>query len=151
MTALDHVGLSVADLDGQAQWYSAALGLTILEPGSVPALGLRVVFLVDPVDGWALELLHRPGSVPGKRATSAPDAVLTQGYGHICLRVSNVDELYARLLAAGATSIMTPGPSPVSGVRMAYVADPEGHLIEMLDRPGPPGSPVAVGGSEGAA
>ncbi|WP_040167877.1 VOC family protein [Microbacterium gorillae] len=142
MTALDHVGLSVADLDAQRDWYAAALGLVPTEPGGIPALGLQVVFLVDPDGTWALELLHRPGSQPGLQAASAPEAVLTQGFGHICLRVADVEELFGRLTAAGATPIMPPGPSPVSGVRMAFVADPEGNLIEMLDRPGPPGTPV---------
>lgn len=143
MTSLDHVGLSVADLDAQADWYAAALGLEKLEPGDIPAVGLRVVFLVDPDEKWALELLNRPGSQPKPRAASAPEHVLSQGYGHICLRVADVDALYDRLIAAGATSIMEPGESPVSGVRMAFVADPEGNFIEMLDRPGPPGTAVA--------
>lgn len=142
MTALDHVGLSVADLDAQADWYASALGLEKREPGSIPHLGIRVVFLVDPEDGWALELLSREGSKPGLQAKDAPTALLTQGYGHICLRVDDVDAQYAQLISAGATSIMPPSPSPVPGVRMAFVADPEGHLIEMLDRPGPPGTPV---------
>lgn len=143
MTSPDHVGLSVADLDAQADWYAAALGLEKLEPGGIPAVGLRVVFLVDPDEKWALELLNRPGSQPKPRAASAPEHVLSQGYGHICLRVADVDALYDRLIAAGATSIMEPGESPVSGVRMAFVADPEGNFIEMLDRPGPPGTAVA--------
>ncbi len=143
MTALDHVGLSVADLDAQADWYARALGLEPLEPGGIPEVGLRVVFLVDPAEGWAIELLHRPGSQPKPRATSAPEHVLSQGYGHICLRVADVDALFAQLIAAGATEIMPPGLSPVSGVRMAFVADPEGNFIEMLDRPGPPGTSAA--------
>jgi catechol 2,3-dioxygenase-like lactoylglutathione lyase family enzyme len=142
VTQLDHVGLSVADLDAQADWYSRALGLEQLEPGGIPAVGLRVVFLVDPEHKWALELLNRPGSQPKPRATSAPEHVLSQGYGHICLRVDDVDAQYERLMAAGATSIMAPGESPVSGVRMAFVSDPEGNFIEMLDRPGPPGTAV---------
>lgn len=142
MTQLDHVGLSVADLDAQADWYSRALGLEQLEPGGIAAVGLRVVFLVDPEHKWALELLNRPGSQPKPRATSAPEHVLSQGYGHICLRVDDVDAQYERLMAAGATSIMAPGESPVSGVRMAFVSDPEGNFIEMLDRPGPPGTAV---------
>ncbi|MFV0319208.1 MAG: VOC family protein [Microbacterium sp.] len=144
MTQLDHVGLSVGALDAQADWYAEALGLEKLEPGGIPAVGLRVVFLVDPEYGWALELLHRPGSQPKPRATSAPEHVLSQGYGHICLRVNDVDAQYDRLIAAGAASIMPPGDSPVSGVRMAFVADPEGNFIEMLDRPGPPGTAVTT-------
>lgn len=141
MTALDHIGLSVADLEGQAEWYARALGLVPRDPGGIPEIGLRVVFLVEPDEGWALELLHRPGSHPAPPARSAPEHVLTQGYGHICVRSSDVDSLFERLVQSGATSIMEPTDSPISGVRMAFVADPEGNFIEMLDRPRPLGSP----------
>lgn len=143
MTQLDHVGLSVADLDAQAEWYSRALGLEQREPGAIAAVGLRVVFLVHPEHEWAIELLNRPGSQHPPLARTAPEHILTQGYGHLCLRVDDVDVLYDRVIAAGAAPIQPPGASPVSGVRMAFVADPEGNLIEMLDRPGPPGSVVA--------
>jgi len=34
---------------------------------------------------------------------------------------------------------MTPRPSPEAGVRMAFVADPEGDLVELLSRPAPQG------------
>jgi lactoylglutathione lyase len=144
MTVLDHVGLSVADLDAEAEWYAQAFGLEQREPGGVPSIDLRTVFLVDPEHGWAIELLHRPDSERQPHASSAPEHVLRQGYGHICLRVVDVDILFTRLLGHGATPIMAPGPAPMSGVRMAFVADPEGNLIEMLDRPGRPGTPAAT-------
>lgn len=144
MTVLDHVGLSVADLDAQADWYTRALGLEQRDPGGIAAVGLRVVFLVDPAEGWAIELLHRPGSTPRPRAASAPEHVLAQGYGHVCLRVADVDAVHDRLVAAGARSIMPPGDSPAPGVRMAFVADPEGNFIELLDRPGPAGTPAGT-------
>ena len=38
------------------------------------------------------------------------------------------------LLAAGAASRLPPSPSPEPGVRIAFVADPEGNLVELLDR-----------------
>ncbi|WP_062378313.1 VOC family protein [Demequina pelophila] len=136
---LDHVGLSVADLDAQARWYAGALDLEESTPFALEPLGLRGVFLVDREHGWAIELLHRTGSRPGLQAADPPEAILTQGYGHICLRVEDVDATYDRLIAAGATDRMAPRPAPEPGVRMAFVADPEGHLIELLDRGGPVG------------
>ena len=139
MTALDHVGLSVADLDAQAQWYVDTLGLVRSTPFEIAPLGIRGVFVVHAEHGWAIELLSRDGSRAGLRATDPPSALLTQGYGHICLRVDDVDAVYDRLLVAGATDRMSPRPAPEEGVRMAFVADPEGHLIELLDRRWPVG------------
>lgn len=136
---LDHVGLSVADLEAQTQWYSDALGLSTTTPFEIPPIQLRGVFLVGQ-NGLAIELLQREGSQPGLQAANPAEALLTQGFGHVCFRVEDVDTLHATLLAAGASERMAPQQSPEPGVRMSFVADPEGNLIELLDRKGPVGS-----------
>lgn len=137
MTALDHVGLSVGDLDAQADWYVRVLGLRALPPLSALQAGMRTQYLVDPDDGWALELLERAGSVPGERATSPGESLLTHGYGHVCLRVADVASRFAAVVDAGASAIAPPGPSPMSGLPVAFVADPEGNLIELIQRAAP--------------
>jgi catechol 2,3-dioxygenase-like lactoylglutathione lyase family enzyme len=134
--SLDHVGLSVADLDAQAAWYGAALGLRSVLPFELAGLGVRGVFVVSD-EGWALELLERSGSRAPAPAPDAASALLTHGYGHICLRVGDLDAAHTGLLAAGATEKMAPQASPEPGVRMSFVADPEGNLIELHDRSGP--------------
>ena len=92
--------------------------------------------LIHPTRGDRLELLHRPGSRPGLRAETPPEAVLTEGFGHVAFDVDGVDEAFDRLVALGARAVMEPRPSPEPGVRMAFVADPEGNLVELLDRSG---------------
>ena len=136
---LDHVGLSVADLDAQTKWYSEAFGLRVSTPFEIAPIELRGVFLVGQ-NGLAIELLQRTGSKPGLQAANPAEALLTQGYGHICLRIEDVDAVHAQLLDAGASERMAPQQSPEPGVRMSFVADPEGNLIELLDRKGPVGS-----------
>jgi catechol 2,3-dioxygenase-like lactoylglutathione lyase family enzyme len=84
--------------------------------------------------GYRVELLHRAGNRTGMQPGSPVDAALTRGYGHFALDVADVDAAYRELIAAGASDRMSPRPSPEPGVRMAYVADPEGNLIELLDR-----------------
>jgi catechol 2,3-dioxygenase-like lactoylglutathione lyase family enzyme len=136
---LDHIGLSVADLDAQVAWYCEAFGLTESTPFEIAPLQLRGTFLVGD-GGLAIELLERRGSAPGLQAPDQATALLTRGYGHICLRVDDVDLLHERLLAAGAGERMAPQAAPEPGVRMSFIADPEGNLIELLDRAGPVGS-----------
>jgi lactoylglutathione lyase len=134
----DHVGLSVADLDAQAAWYSRAFGLRESTPFAIPPLDLRGTFLIGE-HGLAIELLERAGSVPGIQAANQAEALLTRGYGHICIRVDDVDALHGRLLSAGAVERMPPQAAPEPGVRMSFVSDPEGNLIELVDREGPVG------------
>ena len=130
---LDHVGLAVGDLDAMTSWYADALELAVEFEFAVEHADLRGVMLRSE-DGHRIELLHRPGAVVGLRAADPVEAALTRGFGHVALDVPDVDSAYDALVGSGATERMSPRPSPEQGVRMAYVADPEGNLIELLDR-----------------
>ena len=57
---------------------------------------------------------------------------MTRGYGHIALKVDDLDRCFEHLVSAGAKEIWSPRPAPVPGSRMSYVADPEGNLIELV-------------------
>jgi len=129
----DHIGISVADMPRATEWYCRAFGLTAENEFAVPGTDLCGVMLRHE-SGYRIELLHRPSAVPGIEPDSPVAAAGTRGYGHICMRVADVDAEYQRLLAAGAAVRRPPGPSPRAGGRFAWVADPEGNLIEVLDR-----------------
>jgi lactoylglutathione lyase len=129
--AFDHVGLNVSDLDAMTAWYAGALGLSPEDPFEVPPFQLRGVFLVHP-SGYRIELLTRPGQVDGPPSSTPPEAVLTRGYGHLALRVPDVEAAYDSLLANGARPVMPPGPAPRPGHSFAWVADPEGNLVELM-------------------
>jgi lactoylglutathione lyase len=130
---LDHVGLNVADLEAMTEWYVDALKLEVELEFALDHVEFRGVMLRSPA-GYRFELLHRPGSSEGLQAANPVDAALTRGFGHVAFDVPDVDAAYAALIEAGAADRMSPRPSPEPGVRMAYVADPEGNLIELLDR-----------------
>ena len=135
---LDHVGLNVADLAAAQEWYSAAFGYVTELAARVDAIDLDIVMLAHPTHGDRLELLHRAGSRAGARAVDPAEAALTHGFGHIAFDVEDLDRTFDRLLGLGARAVMAPQPSPEPGVRMAFVADPEGNLVELLDRTGNP-------------
>lgn len=142
---LDHVGLTVADLPAMKAWYAEALGLSVefeFELDHVDLTGAMLRSTAAETGGcWRLELLHRPEGTPGLQAANPVEAALTHGFGHVALDVPDVDAAYAALIEADATDRMSPRPSPEPGVRMAYVADPEGNLIELLDRTASGGKP----------
>jgi len=130
---LDHVGLTVADLEAMTAWYAGALKLEVEFEFALPHADFRGVMLRSPA-GFRIELLSRPGSATGLQAADPVEAALTRGFGHVAFDVPDVDTAYDELVAAGAADRMSPRPSPEPGVRMAYIADPEGNLIELLDR-----------------
>ncbi|MGW6007446.1 VOC family protein [Streptomyces sp. NPDC055210] len=133
MTRFDHVGISVPDLEAATAWYCDALDLTAAPVFAIPGTDLRGVMLLH-AGGYRIELLHRPSARPGPTPGSALDAAGTHGFGHMCLCVEDVTAEFARLVAAGAGVSMTPRPAPRPGAVMAFVTDPYGNLIELLDR-----------------
>jgi glyoxylase I family protein len=133
---IDHVGLNVADLDAQVEWYKKVFGFKTARPFEVEPIGLRGIFLLGE-DGFAIELLQKQGSSRNFKASNVAEGALNQGFGHICYRVDDVAAMNQKLLAHGAVQIMPVQESPEPGVTMAYVSDPEGNLIEIIDRKGP--------------
>jgi lactoylglutathione lyase len=102
----------------------------------VDAIDLSIGMLIHPSYGYRLELLHRPGSAAHGKPRTPAQAALREGYGHVAFDLADLDAGYDRAVARGARPVMPPGPSPEPGVRMAFVADPEGNLIELLHRAG---------------
>jgi catechol 2,3-dioxygenase-like lactoylglutathione lyase family enzyme len=135
---LDHVGLTVGDLDAMTDWYVKALELEVELEFALDDVDFRGIMLGsrpnDSGQRHRVELLHRPGSSVGLQAANPVEAALTRGFGHVAFDVPDVDSAYDALLEAGATDRMSPRPSPEPGIRMAYVADPEGNLVELVDR-----------------
>ncbi|QWU15460.1 Glyoxalase/Bleomycin resistance protein/Dioxygenase superfamily protein [Paenibacillus sophorae] len=127
----DHMGLSVADLDAQRRFYGKALGLVEEEEHfEMPEAKIRSVILRAP-DGLKIELIERGESKPQKFKDPF-DASGTQGYFHWALYVKDLEKVYSDILAAGAVSVSPPADAVRPGARFAYVKDPEGNLIELI-------------------
>jgi lactoylglutathione lyase len=127
----NHTGVSVADLDRAATWYTDVLGMTVGFAFEIPPAGIRGCF----VEGHQcrVELIERQGSTQGIGGQSPQDALLTHGYGHIAFTTGDLDATFADLVGKGATAVWDPRPSPEPGVRMAFIADIDGNLIELME------------------
>ena len=132
-TGFDHVGLTVADLDAASAFFAAAFSFTAEFPFTLDPHPVRGVMLRHP-SGFRLELFEHAGSAPGPAAARPIEALATRGYGHFALQAPRIDPVFSTAVAAGATAVTAPGPSPEPGVRFAFVADPEGNLIELVER-----------------
>ena len=132
-----HISLSVADLDAQETWYRGALGLTrVDERLDLPDAGVRTAILSNDA-GLRVEFTERTGS----SAVSHPDpytATATQTFTHLALQVPDLDDAFRRLTREYAAPVVSePGPGATEGMRYAYVHDPEGNLIELIEAAAP--------------
>ena len=129
--AFDHVGLSVADLEAAEAFYATAFGFARQLAFELAPHPIRGVMLTHP-DGFRLELFEHSASVPGLQAATPIEAHATRGYSHFALRSADIEGLWERALEAGASAVMPPADSPEPGLRFAFLADPEGNLVELV-------------------
>jgi catechol 2,3-dioxygenase-like lactoylglutathione lyase family enzyme/uncharacterized protein YciI len=146
-----HVGLQVADLDRSVAYYRDVIGLTVLERlvrddaylrvvVGYPEVTLDIAVLLEPTGGTLVELLQYQGT----HGTPIDPATANPGTAHVCFQVDDVDAIHARALAAGFTAVnapVTPTAGRWTGGRSAYLLDPDGIRVELVQR-----GPVATTG-----
>jgi glyoxylase I family protein len=118
-------------------FWAGAFGFVSEFPFALGRDEIRGAMLRHPESGARVELFVRPGSAEGAVAGRDPiGALAVRGYGHVALVAADIEPVFARAVDAGARSVFAPGPSPEPGVRFAFLADPEGNLIELVERVG---------------
>jgi catechol 2,3-dioxygenase-like lactoylglutathione lyase family enzyme len=130
--ALDHAGLSVGDLDAARGFYERAFGFEVEFAFELPG-GIRGAML-RLESGGRLELFEHPDPAAGPTPGSPLEVLATRGYGHFAVSAPDISALYERAWRAGATDMVSPRQSPEPGVRFAFLADPEGNLVELVER-----------------
>jgi diaminopimelate decarboxylase len=142
---IDHVSISVADLDRSLEFYEGLLGVTVLDRGQIdPALIERMTGVAGTVVSYAdvelgsrvLELLQYETAELARPITQR----LSRAGGiHIGLGVDDAQAVYERLAGAGAKPLSPPVPLPEDGSDWAgslvfYVRDPDGVTVEIVQR-----------------
>ncbi|WP_344313695.1 VOC family protein [Fodinicola feengrottensis] len=127
--------LSVADLNAQRAWYQRALGLhEVIEEFQLDEPAVRTVVLRSG-SGVRLELIERAGASRNRDYVDPLDAASTLGFGHWAVSVRDLDAAFAAIVAAGGVGVWPPVDAVQPGARFAYVKDPEGNLIELIQPP----------------
>jgi catechol 2,3-dioxygenase-like lactoylglutathione lyase family enzyme len=127
---IDHVALSVDDLDAMVAFYTR-IGFDERVRSDLAPAPVRVVLLRNRA-GAAIELIAHTASVPVERAPNPVDAATRQGQLHFALQAGQLDSTIAAVVAAGAHLITSPRMNSHGNARFAYVADPGGNLIELM-------------------
>jgi catechol 2,3-dioxygenase-like lactoylglutathione lyase family enzyme len=123
-----HVAVRVSDLDRSIAWYQTAFGLDVEFKGAVPE-GVPIAMLRSTA-GAGIELFElelRPDP-----EWSGPIPALEGGATHFALSVADLEAAYEQAGASGARLIWPPRDAPIPDMRIAFVADPDGNLIELV-------------------
>jgi len=126
MSELIHTCYRITDIDRSVAFYTA---LGFEETGRIPIRDEATnVFMGLPDDGPRLELTFNHG-------VTDPYEVGT-GYGHIAVRVDDLDATLESLAAQGIQPEKAPYSIRDGGARLCFVQDPDEYRIELLEFPG---------------
>jgi len=120
-----HTMLRVADLEKSITFYTDVLGMTLLSRKDYPEGCFTLAFLgYGPAsENTVLELTYN---------WNTDSYALGDGYGHIAIGVDDVYGACDRIREAGGVIVREPGPMKHGTTVLAFVKDPDGYLIELL-------------------
>ena len=123
-----HTMLRVGDLQRSIDFYTKMIGMDLLRTTERPEQKYTLAFVAfagGNKNGEAeLELTYNHG---------VSDYDLGSAYGHIALGVENVARTCARIREAGGNVTREPGPVKGGSTVIAFVEDPDGYKVELIE------------------
>ena len=122
-----HTMVRVRDLDASLDFYTRLLGMKLLRRKDFPEgrFSLAFVGYGAEIDHAVIELTHN---------WDQPTAYdIGNGYGHIAIAVEDLYTVCDGLKAQGAKVIREAGPMKNDTLHLAFVQDPDGYKIELID------------------
>lgn len=123
--------IRVTDLERSIKFYRDGLGFQVVSRNEYPDEKFTLVFMrsaedggVSGKDGPAIELTHNWETHRYDRGDA---------YGHVAYSVKSVEEVQSRLRSHGYDLSWGPGKTPNGKRVMAFVDDPDGFEIELLE------------------
>ncbi len=127
MSRFLHTMLRVTDLQRSVDFYTKLLGMKELRRRDVPDGKYTLVFVGygDEETGAVIELTYNYGVTSYEQGTA---------FGHLAVGVPDVKATCDALRAAGAKITREPGPVKFGTTIIAFVEDPDGYKIELIQR-----------------
>ncbi len=121
-----HTMLRVTDLDRSVDFYTNVLGMRVIERLENKDYKYSLVFIgYDEFDeGPLLELTYNWGVDKYDHGNA---------YGHICLEVNDIYQFCNQVKKRGGRVIREPGPILGGSVQLAFIQDPDGYSIELIN------------------
>ena len=124
-----HTMQRVGDLDRSIDFYTRVLGMTLLRRNDYPEGKFTLAFV-----GYGPESEHAVIELTYNWGVDKYE--LGNAYGHIALEVDDAYAACDRIRAAGGKVAREAGPMKHGSTVIAFVDDPDGYKIELIQRKG---------------
>ena len=124
-----HTMLRVGDLERSLRFYVDVLGMRLLRRKDYPGGRFTLAFVGygDEADHTVIEFTHN---------WDTDHYDLGTAFGHVALGVDDLYRTCDELRRKGARIVREPGPMQHGGSEIAFIEDPDGYRIELIDRSG---------------
>jgi lactoylglutathione lyase len=122
-----HTMLRVGDLQRSIDFYTKVLGMNLLRTSDNPEYKYTLAFVgygSNP-DHAELELTYNYGVTGYEQGTA---------YGHLAISADDIVSACAAVKANGGNVTREPGPVKGGSTVIAFVTDPDGYKIELIER-----------------
>ena len=122
-----HTMIRVGDLEASKKFYCEALGMRVLREKEYPDGKFTLCFVGygDESEGAVLELTYNWGKT---------EYTIGDAYGHVALGTSDIKGACEKVRAIGYKVTREPGPMKHGTTVIAFVEDPTGYKIELIER-----------------
>ncbi|MFQ5958017.1 MAG: lactoylglutathione lyase [Alphaproteobacteria bacterium] len=123
-----HTMIRVRDLDKSLDFYTRLLGMNLLWKNDYPSGEFTLAFVGygDAENNAVIELTHNWGQ--------KEPYDLGSGFGHLAIGVPDIYATCNQLEAEGVSIPRPPGPMKHGGSVIAFVEDPDGYKIELIEK-----------------
>jgi lactoylglutathione lyase len=122
-----HTMIRVGDLDRSIQFYTEVLGMQVLRRKDYPEGKFTLAFV-----GYGPEAEHTVIELTYNWDTDSYD--LGNGFGHIALAVDDAAAACEEIRQRGGRVVREAGPMKHGTSVIAFVEDPDGYKIELIER-----------------
>ncbi len=125
-----HTMLRVGDLQRSIDFYTDVMGMQLLRTADRPEQKYTLAFVGygDESRGAVLELTYNYG---------IDRYEVGSGFGHVAVEVVDAAAACAAVRSKGGTVTREAGPVKGGTTVIAFVKDPDGYILELIQRSGP--------------
>ncbi|HLW70141.1 MAG TPA: lactoylglutathione lyase [Candidatus Binataceae bacterium] len=122
-----HTMIRVNDLDETLKFYCDGLGMKLLRKKDFANGEFTLAFIGynEEREGAVIELTHNWGKKGYDQGTA---------FGHLAISVDDIYAKCADLKQRGVNVVREPGPMKFGGPEIAFVEDPNGYKIELVQQ-----------------
>ena len=123
-----HTMIRVGDLDRSIGFYTEVLGMKLLRRKDYPDGKFTLAFVGygDESEHAVIELTHNWGQKEPYQLGTA--------FGHLAVGVPDIYGACERMAKAGVKIPRPPGPMKHGGSVIAFIEDPDGYKIELIEK-----------------